>query len=362
MDTSDPDISFDDTGICNHCREYEKKEASEVHYDYNGAIELSYIARQIKQEGKKKPFDCIIGLSGGLDSSYAALQVVKLLGLRPLAISLDNGFDTPLAQRNVKNIVKKLGLKWERCDFDNPAYHDLQVSFLKASVINAEAPTDHLITALLYRIARRERVRWIITGGNVVTEGIMPKAWGYDAKDWRHIKAIQKKFGKYCIDDFPHLTLWHWCWFTFISRIKFFPILNWIPYNREKARQELEQLDWIDYEKKHFESVYTRFYQAYILPKKFGIDKRRAHLSTLINSGQLSRQEALRELEEPYYPKEDQERDKEIICRKLGISIASFEGFMEQEVKDFRSYGSNERWFRLFKGFVGFARRVAIAN
>lgn len=359
MDTSDPEIEFFN-GICNHCIDYAGREAAEVHYGEDWEETARMMIEKIKNDSQLTNVDCVIGLSGGLDSSYAALKCAEF-GLKPFGVIVDNGFDTKTSKQNVKNLVKELRIPYKKFDFDTPEFHDLQLSFLKASVINAEAPTDHIITAFLYKIAMDIGLRWIITGGNVVTEAIMPKAWGYDAKDWRHIKAIQKRFGKYSINHLPHLNLFDWVWVTFVKKIKFFPILNWIPYYRDNAVYELEEkIGWQDYGQKHMESRYTRFFQGYFLPHKFGIDKRRPHLSTLINSNQITRKEALEIMDKEYYPEKLRDLDVPLICKKLNINSERLYDMIRSNPRSYKEYSSNRLWFDLFKGFVGHARRVAI--
>ena len=182
MDTTDPDIVFDGEGICNHCHEYQTRRTFELHYGAMGRSRLNTILDQMRLDGEGKDYDCIIGLSGGLDSSFVAYNLVQF-GIKPLAVSLDNDWDMPVAKENVKNLVNKLNLDWEHVSVEPRQYKDLQMSFMKAGVINVEAPTDHAISSFLCQMANREGLRYIVHGGNIVTEAIMPKAWGYDAKD-----------------------------------------------------------------------------------------------------------------------------------------------------------------------------------
>jgi len=357
MDTTDPDIVFDEAGVCNHCHEYKARAGAELYYDDIGQLRLEAIIEQMRLDGKGKAHDCVIGLSGGLDSSFVAYNIVRL-GLRPLAVSLDNEWDMPVAKENVKNIVRKLNIDWEHHSVDKKQYQDLQMSFLKAGVINVEAPTDHAISSFLCQKAVKEGLRYIVHGGNIVTEAIMPKAWGYDAKDWKHIKAIHKKFGKESLKGFSHMTLGHWVYYTFFKGIKWFPILNYVEYVPDRAKQVLaEAVGWKDYGGKHLESEWTAFFQRYILPRKFGIDKRKAHLSTLINSGFMTREEALKELEQDsniFSP-----IDVQRILRKFGMSLFEFQLYMAATPVHHSEYVSNERWFQRFGGLVRYAKRTA---
>ncbi|MBA7576798.1 hypothetical protein ES708_18640 [subsurface metagenome] len=363
MDTTDPEIVFDEAGVCNHCRKYVERAKRELYYDEAGEEKLKYIINKIKDEGKKKEYDCLIGVSGGLDSTMVA-YTVKKLGLRPLAIHLDNGWDSDIAIDNIKNAVEKLDIKLKmvRCDWEE--FKDLQLSFLRASVANAEIPTDHAIVALLYHTAAEKGIRYIISGGNIVTEAIMPKSWGYDPKDLKQIKGIHKRFGKIKLKTFPQLTLFDWVYYTFVKKIKFIPVLNYILYIKEVAKKLIEkELNWKDYGGKHYESVYTRFFQGYILPTKFGFDKRRAHLSTLICSNQISREEALKEMQRSPYPSEKMmEEDKKYVIKKLGLSEEEFEEIMSTPIKTYRDYPNNYFLFSKLKFFVKLARKKATLN
>lgn len=332
MDTTDPDIVFDENGICNHCKLYEKNR----HYLLSQK-ELDLEVEKIKESGKGKKYDCIIGLSGGVDSSMVAYLVVKS-GLRPLAIHLDNGWDSELSVANIERIVRKLGIDFETHVINWEEFKDLQLSFLKASVANCEAPTDHAIISYLYRTAAKHDVKYIIHGGNLSSEAIMPRAWGYDAKDLRQIKGIHRKFGKVPLKTYPTLSIWRMAYYALVKKIHYFPILNYVNYDKEKSKEFLiKELGWQNYGGKHEESLYTKFFQGYILPKKFGFDKRRAHFSTLINAGQVSRDEALKQMEiSPYGNNITSER--EYVVKKLGITSDEFERIMDSPTKKFSDY------------------------
>jgi len=363
MDTTDPEIVFDEKGVCNHCKRYEERAKKELHHDETGQQKLERLINEIKENGKNKEYDCIIGLSGGVDSTMVA-YTVKKLGLRPLAIHLDNGWDSELAINNIKNTVGKLGitLKMVTCNWEE--FKDLQLSFLRASISNAEIPTDHALVALLYHTAADKGIGYIISGGNIVTEAIMPESWGYDPKDLKFIKGIHKRFGKIKLKSFPQLTLFNWVDYTFVRRIKFIPILNYISYVKENAKKLIEkELGWKDYGLKHYESIYTRFFQGYILPKKFNVDKRRAHLSTLICSGQMSREEALKEMQHSPYPSEKMmEEDKEYVIKKLGLSREEFARIMSAPIKGFQDYPNNHSLFTKLNFFVKLAKKKATLN
>ncbi|OQX50945.1 MAG: ExsB family protein [Candidatus Cloacimonas sp. 4484_209] len=364
MDTTVPEIQFDIDGVCNYCREYEERVQKELHYDEAGQQKLKQLVNEIKKDKKDKEYDCIIGLSGGLDSTMVAYHTVKTLGLRPLAIHLDNGWNSEIAVRNIENIAKKLDIDLHIYKVDWEEFRDLQLSFLKASVRNIEIPTDHAIVALLYHTAAKKRIRYIFSGGNIVTEGIVPKSWGYFLWDWKYIKGIHKKFGKIKLKKYPHLSLFDWVYYIFIKRIKFIPILNYIPYVKKDSKELLKkELGWEDYGGKHCESVYTRFFQSYILPKKFNIDKRRAYLSNLVRSGQMTREEALEEIShDPYPTKEMMKKDKEYVIKKLGLTEEEFERIMSQPIKTFKDYPNNYFLFSKLRFFVNLAKKITRHN
>jgi N-acetyl sugar amidotransferase len=354
MDTTDPEITFDKQGICNHCREYETL-GQYLHTEK----ELLEKIKDIKKAGKGKKYDCIIGLSGGVDSSTVAWWVKKL-GLRPLAFHVDNGWDAELAVSNIERIVKALDLDYRTYVIDWEEFKDLQVAFLKASEANIEIPTDHAIVAVMNKLAAEHDIKYIIYGGNIKSEAIMPPAWGYDAKDLRHLKAIHKRFGKVKLKTFPTFSIWQMAYYSLFKRIHRFPILNYVDYDKEKMKEFLgKELGWRDYGVKHGESIFTRFFQNYILPVKFNINKKRAHLSTLINSGQITREKALQEIEKPLYDSErEMEQEKEYVIKKLGLTEQEFEDIMKLPVKTFRDYPNDSLLVRRFVFIYIFIKRL----
>ncbi len=264
---------------------------------------------------------------------------------------------------NVGNIVKKLDIDIYSYVLDWEEFKDLHLSFLKASVINSEIPTDHAINAILYRMAVKRGIRYILSGSNIVTEAILPESWGYINTDWRYIKGIHRRYGNIKLWTFPRLTLFDWTYYTFGKRIRFIPILNYIDCKKKEAIKLLEnELGWKQYGSKHFESTYTRFFQAYILPKKFNIDKRRAHLSTLVCSGQISREEALEEMERAPYPPHMLGEDREYFIKKLALTEEEFENIMSATPKCYKDYPNNHFWFKKFSFFVKLAKKRATYN
>jgi N-acetyl sugar amidotransferase len=341
LDTTDPNIEFDEKGVCNHCRGYEKIAQRRVFKGVEGEKKFEELVKKIKEDGKGLKYDCIIGLSGGVDSTYVA-YITKKAGLKPLAVHLDNGWDSELAVKNVENILKKLNIDLFTYVLDWDEFRDLQVAYFKASVIDIEVLTDHAITATLYDIANERGIKYILSGSNTVTEAIMPPSWSYHKNDLVNLKAIHKQFGTVKLKRFPILGIFRKTYFQLIKGIKSIPILNYVEYVKKDAKQVIaRELGWKDYGGKHYESIFTRFYQAYILPRKFNADKRKAHLSTLICSGQITREEALKGMQEELYPAEMLKQDKEYVLKKLGFSEEDFEKIMNLPVRDHGYYKSS---------------------
>jgi N-acetyl sugar amidotransferase len=359
MDTTVPDIEFDAAGVCNYCRSATERLQRELFVGDEHRAKLEALVEQVKRDGAGKPYDCIIGVSGGVDSSYTA-YVVKKLGLRPLAVHFDNGWNSELAVENIEKLLKKLDIDLYTHVVDWEEFKDLQLAFLKASVANSEIPTDHGITALLYRMAAQRRVSYIITGGNLATETIMPDAWMHDAKDLRFIRSIHRRHGTLPLRTFPTMSYARLAWYTFVRRIRYVGILNYLKYDKEEAIGVLERdLGWRRYQAKHFESIYTRFFQGYLLPRKFKMDKRRPHLSSLIVSGQMTREQALRELEGEPYDARTASEDVIYIRRKFGLSEAQFADIMSAPVQGSDSYPNSERLLRVIAPAVRWAKDVA---
>lgn len=351
MDITDPNIQFDENGICNHCQRYfDEKVKERLFSDEAGQQKLNKLVNKIKIKGENKKYDCIIGVSGGVDSTFVA-YLVKKLGLRSLAVHLDNGWNSEIAVNNMKESLKKLNIDLCTVVADWEEFKDLQLSFLKASVPDAEIPTDHGILALLYKVAAKEGIPFIFTGVNVSTEGIHPIRWSYGLWDWKYIKSVHKKFGKVKLKNYPHCSLFGLLYYVFVKKIKRIPILNYMKYVKKEAIKIMEkELGWKYYGGKHYESVYTRFVQACILPRKFNIDKRKSHLSSLICSGQITREEALEEMKHDPYPTEEMmESDKEYVLKKLGFAEEEFDKIMSLSIKTTRDYPSNYWLFPIMR-------------
>jgi N-acetyl sugar amidotransferase len=362
MDTTDAEITFDSMGVCHHCRVYNEVVASHVFPSEEGRRWLAEIVGRIKAEGRKKRYDCIIGLSGGVDSAYVA-YLVKQMGLRPLAVHLDNGWNSETAVGNIEKIVKSLGIDLYTEVLDWEEFRRLQLAFLRASTPDSEIPTDHAIVATLYRMAIRHGVRYIVGGANFATEQMIPRTWSHGHDDWRYIRSLNRRFGGKPLLSYPHYTYFDKkCYFPLIKRLKVVLILNYVDFDKFAAIDLMRrELDWVPYGGKHHESIYTRFYQSYILPRKFGVDKRRSHLSCLINNGRIGRDQALAQIQQPPVDDDLLERDRRFVIKKLGISEAEFESIMAAPPKSFWEYPSDERsppvYGALFHGGLRLARR-----
>jgi N-acetyl sugar amidotransferase len=350
------EITFNDQGVCNYCFEYEEKYKKRVFTNNQGTKRLIDILNKIKKSKKKNKYDCVIGVSGGVDSTYVALKVIEL-GLNPLAVHLDNGWNSELAIHNIQKMLEKLDIDLYTHVIDWNEFKNLQMSFLKCSTPDGEIPTDHAITSILYQIANKLGIKYIISGNNFISEGIMPKMWAYGHIDWKYISSVHSKFGSIPIKTFPYASLSKIFWYIVARRIKLISILNYLNYDKNKAMKEIkEKLDWKYYGGKHYESNYTKFYQGYILPHKFKIDKRKLHLSALILSNQITRTKALKELKKPIYPLEDINRDVEYFRKKLNLSIDDFEKILNDKPKNFFDYPNHYRVIKNLRTVVMYLR------
>jgi len=331
-DTTIPNIIFDDTGVCNFCKIHDRLE-DEYPLGELGQQRLGRLIGKIKFVGRNKQYDCVIGISGGTDSTFCLYQAKKL-GLRPLAVHLNNTWNTDTATENMKRAVEKLNVDYKEIHCDWEEFSDLQISFLRASVSEAEIPTDVAIHAVLHQVAAQEGIGYLINGHSFRTEGIVPIGWTY--MDGKYINSVQKIFGNRRLKNYPNLTLPNVLHYTFVKRIKAIPLLNYFAYSKKEARKILEQeLDWTYYGGHHFESIYTQFIIVYVLMKKFKIDKRKINLSAHVRSGLMTRQQALKELKEEPVVKEG---IVEYCIKKLGLTAKELEEIMALEPKTFRDY------------------------
>lgn len=343
MDTSDPGILFNNAGECSLCTEFIEMRAKHSYIAKKSETIFNALLEEIKKNGKGKEYDCIVGLSGGVDSSYAA-YICAQNGLRVLAVHVDNGWNTEEAVLNIKNIAQKLKIDYESYVLDWEEFKDLQLSFLKASVPEAETPTDIALLGAMHQIASKYGVKYIISGGNFATEGILPKFWHYNAKDNKYLKCIQSQFGLVKIKHFPLFGFVKEMYYKLIKRVKIIYILNYLPYSKDETVQILEkELDWRNYGGKHYESLYTGFIQSYYLYKKFNIDYRRATLSSQICSGALKREEALEILKSLPYSEEKIKIKKEYIAKKLDSSIDELDKIIALPPKWYTDYPNDEK-------------------
>ncbi|WP_285009885.1 N-acetyl sugar amidotransferase [Pedobacter faecalis] len=358
MDTTDPTIEFDKNGICNHCHTHENEVRNKVVSGPQGARELQIIVDRIKEENKRNQYDCVIGVSGGVDSTFVAYKV-KELGLRPLAVHLDNGWDSELAIKNVENICRKLEIDLHTVVLNWNEFRDLQLSFLKASTPDSEIPSDHAIVVSMLQTAKMVGVKNILTGYNVRTETHLPAEWSQGHFDWGYIKNVHSRFGKVKLKTFPHLTLFNFLFPPYGK--KFINILNYIDYSKKEAMPILErEIGWRYYGGKHYESIYTRWFQGYWLPAKFGYDKRKSHLSSLICAGEITRNEALEELKKSTYPPELQKEDTEYVLKKFDITQEELDELLHAPKRSYWDYSPYGRIYRtpLYKGLRSIYRTL----
>lgn len=357
---ADPNITFDENGVCNYYYEYIEQEKKFVKKGQEGLHFYNKKIAQLKKDGENKKYDCILGLSGGVDSSYLAF-LAKKEGLNPLVVHFDNGWNSELAVKNIESIVSILGFDLYTYVINWEEFKDLQLAYLKASVIDIEAITDHAIVATLYQLAAKHKINYFLNGYNIVTEAILPNAWVFNKQDATNIKAIHKKYGTIPLKTFPFLTMAKKRYYSLAMKVENVTPLNYIDYQKDQVKKILKkELNWKDYGGKHYESVWTRFYQGYILPEKFKVDKRKAHLSTLICSEQITKEEALEELKQPIYNAEQLEIDKEFVLKKLGLTKIEFAALMNLPPRlhtDFEiessSYFEKYPIFKPLKGLYG---------
>lgn len=344
MDDSDPDIVFDADGVCQHVRMARRRLETECVRGPEGEERLAGLVAQVKAEGRGKPYDCVIGLSGGVDSSYVALRA-RELGLRPIAIHLDNGWNSEAAVSNIESLVRVLDIDLHTVVVDWNEIRDLQRAFFRASIPNVEAVTDHAIFAAVYRATRRWGTRFILPGSNVETESIMPTAWGHSARDSHIIRVLHRHHGDLRrLKSYPLMPPWEFLWHTVTRRVRNLPILNYGPYNKRTVIDRLQrEVGWRPYPRKHGESRFTRFFQEYYLPRKFGFDKRKAHYSNLIVAGQMTRDEAFAALNEPLYRGAEAEIELDYVTKKLGFSDSDWASIMAAPPRRYEDF-PNDAW------------------
>lgn len=345
MDTTDSAITFDVDGVCDHCNNFYKKILPHWQTDETGANKLQAIAETIKQEGVGKDFDCIIGMSGGIDSSYLTYIAKAKFGLRPLVFHVDAGWNSQEAVNNIEKLVDKLGLDLYTEVIDWAEMRDLQLAYFKSGVPHIDTPQDHAFFATMYKFAEQYKVKYILTGSNLSTECIRnPIEWMYYQSDSIQLRDIHRQFGTRPLVNFPITTiLRHKVYLRYLKGIRVVTPLNYIPYVKEEAiRLLIDKFGWQPYPQKHFESRFTKFYEGYWLPKKFGYDTRKVQFSSLILTNQMTRQEALAQLSSPPFDEGTVRQEFEYVAKKLGISEDELQGYLDAPNKSYKDYKSQE--------------------
>jgi N-acetyl sugar amidotransferase len=346
MDTTDSRITFDLNGICDHCKIFYHNILPRWHPNDQSRIDLQFLIDQIKLNGKGKDFDCILGMSGGIDSSYLVYVVKEEFELRPLIFHVDAGWNSQIAVNNIEKLIDKLGLDLYTEVINWEEMKDLQLSFFKSGVPHIDVPQDHAFFATMYNFAAKYNIKYILTGANYSTECVRnPVEWMYYQSDSTQLLDIHKKFGTKPLKTFPLTNiLWHKVYLPYIRGIKVIRPLDYVPYNKEAAMQLLvDKFGWQRYPQKHFESRFTKFYESYWLPKKFGFDTRKVQYSSLILTKQMTRDEALEKLKTPAYDEESIHQDFDYIATKLGISPIELHGYMDSPNKTYRNYKSQRK-------------------
>jgi len=341
MDTTDSKIVFDDNGVCDHCKNYYDNILPNWHPDKRGRQSLEKIVERIKKEGKGKDFDCILGISGGIDSSYLAYVVKEQYDLRPLVFHVDAGWNSQVAVNNIEKIIDKLNLdlftevvNWEEM-------RDLQLAFFKAGIPHLDSPQDHAFFATMYNFAAKYKIKYILNGGNYSTECVRnPLEWHYHASDLIQLKDIHKKFGTRPLQTFPLANILRYkLYYRYFKGVKVIKPLDFVPYNKNEAMQLLaDRLGWQEYSQKHFESRFTKFYESYWLPERFGYDVRKVQFASLILTNQMTREDALNRLKELPYDKNNIKHEFEYIATKLGITVEELEKYFNAPKKTYKDY------------------------
>jgi N-acetyl sugar amidotransferase len=346
MDTSDSKITFDEHGVCDHCRTFYSDTLPNWHTDERGQKNLDDMVERIKAAGRDKDFDCIIGMSGGIDSSYLTYIAKEKLGLRPLVFHVDAGWNSQIAVNNIERIVDglKLDLYTEVINWEE--MKDLQLAFFKSGVPHVDAPQDHSFFATMYKFADKYDVKYILTGSNLSTECVRnPVEWMYYQSDSIQLRDIHNRFGTRPLREFPVTSiLWHKLYLPYIKRVRALKPLNYLPYVKTEAVSLLSsRFGWQPYPQKHFESRFTRYYESFWLPKRFGYDVRRVQYSSLILTKQMTRNVALKQLESLPYDESTIEHESEFVANKLGITVDELMSYLNAPKRTYRDFRSQER-------------------
>lgn len=355
MDTSDPNIRFDENGVCDHCHDFETSVKPNWHTDERGRTELEKIIDEIKKSGKGRDFDCLLGLSGGVDSSYMLHMAVKEFGLRPLVFHVDGGWNSELAVHNINVMIDKLGLDLYTEVINWEEMRDFQLAFFKSGVPHLDIPQDHAFIATLYQFAEKYKIKYILNGGNLSTECVQyPMEWFYYGTDMKQIKDIIRRFGTIKMETYPFSSvLRHKVYLKYLKGVRVVKPLNNIPFYKNEALLFLQkEYGWKPYPQKHFESRFTKFYEGYWLYERFGYDTRRVQLSSLILTGQMTRDEALEILKNAPYDKNKIEDEFNYIATKLGISSDELRSYFNMPKKYYWDYKNQQNLFRFGAKFL----------
>lgn len=349
MDTTDSQISFDEHGVCDHCNTFYSEVKPNWHTDERGRSELRMLVEKIKASGRHRDFDCIIGMSGGIDSSYLT-YIATEYGLRPLVFHVDAGWNSQEAVNNIEKLVDKLGLDLYTEVIDWAEMRDLQLAFFKSGVPHIDTPQDHAFFATMYKFAEQHNISYILTGANLSTECIRnPIEWMYYQSDSIQLRDIHARFGTRPLVNYPVTSiLRHKIWLPYFKRIKVARPLNMVEYDKAAAVKLLtEKFGWQPYPQKHFESRFTRFYEGYWLPTKFGYDTRKVQYSSLIVTGQMTRDEAIEKLKVPALDDATIRQEFEYVANKLEISTTELKSYLDAPNKTYRDYKSQETIYTL---------------
>ncbi|WP_294285693.1 N-acetyl sugar amidotransferase [uncultured Chryseobacterium sp.] len=351
MDSTDETIIFDDQGVCDYCSNYYNNILPNWHPNEQGEKEIQKVIDKIKSEGQGKDYDCIIGISGGLDSSYLVYLAVEKWGLRPMLYHVDAGWNSDVSTNNIKNLVDGLGLDLYTDVINWEEMKDLQRAFIKSQVPDIDTPQDLVFFSSLYNYCAKNGIKYILTGGNMSTECVRePLHWGaYYQTDMKYINDIHKKFGERKLKTFPRCDIFKYkIQYRLINGVRVVKPLDHTRFIKKEAEDLLEEkFGWQRYQHKHHESRFTRFYEAFWLPRKFGFDKRKNHLSSLVLTGQLTREEALDRVLRPELPEDELMKEFEYVAKKLDFTVDELWGYFNGPNKTFRDYKNNYKWIQL---------------
>jgi N-acetyl sugar amidotransferase len=359
MDTSDPEIEFDDAGVCNHCRRFDAISRDRWFPGPEGRPRLDALLAEIRRAGRGREYDCILGLSGGIDSSYLALRAAEW-NLRPLVVHVDAGWNSELSVANIERIVRHCKFDLHTHVVDWEEIRDLHLAYLRSGIANQDVPQDHIFFSSLYHFAVSNGIRHVLSGGNLATEGIFPSAWHGSAMDATNLRAIHRQHGSRPLRQYKTISFFqYYMWYPLVKGMKTVRPLNYIAYDKAMAvKQLVDTIGFVPYQRKHGESLFTKVFQNHYLPARFGFDKRRPHLSSLIVSGQLTRSEALQQLSEPLYEPLELENDLDYLCKKLRITRVDFDGFLAAPLRHYSDYPNFGGRYRALKWCQATAQRL----